>query len=170
MHQIAEITEDCRKADSCIFGNFAGDKSVSYGSKDPAQAVPGNHVIRATLQPASTSIAFLFRNHTLWDLNHHTSNSLESQQPMDMKHCPSSAGICHRRFCRFFFRSDRCPNPGLFGNSGQDESARPRQRGGARSRRTVYPIRRAARIWSPAHLAIRPSQYARRVPRLRATA
>jgi hypothetical protein len=62
-------------------------------------------VIRPTFQPATTSIAFLFRNHTLWDLNHHTSNSLESQQPMDMKHCPSSAGICHRHFCRFF--SDR---------------------------------------------------------------
>ncbi len=92
-------------AECDVFGNFEGDESLSYGSKNPAQAVPEDYVIRPTFQPATTSIAFLFRNHTLWDLNHHTSNSLESQQPMDMKHCPSSAGICHRHFCRFF--SDR---------------------------------------------------------------
>ena len=55
---------------------------------------------------ASTSRAVLFRNHTLWDLNYRTSNSLEPQYTMSLNRCsPESAGIRPRRFCRFF--SDR---------------------------------------------------------------
>lgn len=128
--RIADIARIRQVAECDVFGNFEGDESPSFASKNPAQAVPGNHAIRATLQPATTSIAFLFRNHTLWDLNNRTSNALESQHTISLnRFAPTSVGIRRRRLCRFFFRSDSCPNQGLFGNSGQDESTRPRYQG-----------------------------------------
>ena len=109
MHHIAEITEDCRKADPCIFGNFAGDESLSYGRKDPAQPVPRTRLIRPTFQWTSSSIAFLFRNHTLWDLDSRTSNALRVAAADEHEALSIAALNPSPSFLPILPRSDRCP-------------------------------------------------------------